>query len=306
MTTLRLSVLFALLVGCDCDRVESSALLTLAVDTDSKAELVKGNSSDYPGAAGAGNWQPDRQHLPQQWQTTPDFPIMGRYGPIPNMGTRLQNWNHLQAVANNAGCLVEDLVPRKEEVFKLSRKRIDHHEGWLGHKLVTDYKWVLDEIHWTQMDSKMLVSQTIVTMKGPWVRGYMGHQELHVTDEAHKEIFHIYNENHAWTLKHLLSTGWLFRILPAGSTNPDDAFFTVIKKDGAWFVYRGRKKDNNVIYHVDGERGVKPLNFYKGSMQQGEMVASADKYLIDVTVQAGGDTVLIICVCMIIDMADEL
>lgn len=228
------------------------------------------------------------------------------------------------------GPLIPALVPPPG--FKYEFKNKEKTRGWqLFFQGVdtNEYKWELDEVKEKAGGRKFEVDRKFAKLKGKWQSNSFGHKSVHVYNNRDEEIFKIRMSKHTWNPFKLR---WSFRILPPGSKNKEDALFTVIRDyfgkgflwmKEEWRVYRGRKRDDDMVYYGIGSYFGYDFKFYRSretykagdktvlakmsqKINAGAIIAHnaiPDKFKLEV--DEGGDSALLLCVTTIIDMVHD-
>lgn len=158
-----------------------------------------------------------------------------------DLGKVQERWSH-----GRENMLVPDLVapPGSWYQFRVKEKpRIVE---------TNEYEWELD------MANGLDLGWRIAKLEGKWTSSQFGHQSVHVHNHAGREIFKIRNDKYVWNP---FSRRWSYRILPPHSKDSADAWFT-INKDAwgrgllflrdEWRIYRGRERDNDMVYYCVG------------------------------------------------------
>jgi len=218
--------------------------------------------------------------------------------------------------------LIPSLVPPPGVVYQLKNKEKTQFLE------TNEYKWELDEVELGGREFE--IDAKIAKLKGKWQSNSFGHKSVHVYDNTGTEIFKIRLSSNVWNP---LQRRWSFRMLPPGSKDNDDALFTINKdqfgrgipilwEKEEWRIYRGRERDNDMIYYCVGswlgwdfkfyksmedyDHSARPVAKIKQKMNAGAIFDNdwlPDKFKLKV--QPGEDTALLLAVSSIIDMTHD-
>jgi hypothetical protein len=160
-------------------------------------------------------------------------------------------------------------------------------------------------------------NQEILSMTGTISSHNFGHKTLEVKNLAGKELFTIRMQQ---SMLNPWGT-WSWRIFAPGSTSDENILFTVNRDAHTdmndlyerWRIYRGRKRDNNMLYYCKGLLAGYDMAFYKTDKWDDEKVFATiaahdlpensdipDDFKLEV--EPGEDAALVLAVSSIIDM----
>jgi len=168
----------------------------------------------------------------------------------------------------------------------------------------------------------------VAKLKGKWRSNTFGHQSVHAYDSSGQEIFKIRRSKHVMNPR---QRRWSYRILPTGSKSNHDTLFTINKdqfgrglfwQKEEWRIYKGRERDNKMIYYCVGKYGNWDFKFYRSKSDAnhgGRVVAKIEQKLnagafsdsnwlpdkFKIKVYEGADAALILAVSSIIDMVHD-
>lgn len=220
--------------------------------------------------------------------------------------------------------LLPVLVPGRGETFVFKNKE--------KARIVetNEYTWELDEVGFPGRARKVKADFTFAKLKGKWKSNTFGHQSVHVKDVNGKEMFKIRRSR---SRLNPMQLRWSFRILPPGSKDNDDALFTINKdfwgrgipvlwEKEEWRIYRGREREDNLMYYCVGSWMGFDFKFYRSVAeyehhanpvakieQKRNLGAFVDNNLIpdkfELKVYEGADSALLLAVSTIIDIVHD-
>jgi len=223
-----------------------------------------------------------------------------------------ESFQALQA-GPRGGALVPALVPPEGHTFQFLNK------GGKGIQVGMQYNWELyavrDKAKAGERGWKF--NQEILTMTGTVKSHHFGHKTLEVRNSAGDEVFTIRMQQ---SMLNPWGT-WSWRIFAPGSTSDENILFTVNRDEHddvdqlyeRWRIYRGRKRDNVMIFYCKGLLSGYDMKFYKTDKWDDTNVFAtiAPHDLPDNTnipdtfkleVEPGADAALVLAVSSIVDM----
>lgn len=187
-----------------------------------------------------------------------------------------------------------------------------------------------ESVNWVETNEYMWFKghEPFAMLRGKWTSNTFGHQTVRVRDMSGKEVFMIRNSKNVWNP---FSLRYSFRIHPPG--DKEGVWYT-INKDAIgrgfagmrqeWRVYRGKERDNQMVYYCVGSYGgwsytcyksqsdydmsLPPIAWTEQEMNAGDFFTDFSQWLPDhyrLYTKTGCDSALILALSTVIDMCND-
>jgi len=165
--------------------------------------------------------------------------------------------------------LIPELVPPPGAVYEFWNKEKPTLDQLVFDQLDKNaYNWELESMKFAGI-GKAVTQEKIAGLMGKRISNAMGHRNVHVYNLNGTEMFHLRMTKSDFNPTKFK---WSFRVLPPGSKSNKDTLFTINRDQWGkgsmwmteeWRVYRGRKRDGELLYYGVGDNYNHDFAFYR-------------------------------------------